>query len=36
VAVDTDFHEKIPDRLLFRPELRETFVDDAENREPRT
>jgi len=33
LAVDTDFHENIPDPLPFRPELRETFVDDAENRE---
>ncbi len=33
LAVDTDFHEKIPELLPFRPELRENFVADAENRE---
>jgi 3-hydroxypropanoate dehydrogenase len=33
LAIDTDFHEKIPELLPFRPELREAFVDDAENRE---
>jgi 3-hydroxypropanoate dehydrogenase len=33
LAIDTDFHEKIPELLPFRPELRDVFVDDAENRE---
>ena len=33
LAVDTDFHDKIPELLPFRPELRENFVADAENRE---
>jgi 3-hydroxypropanoate dehydrogenase len=33
LAVDTDFHDKIPELLPFRPELRDNFVDDAENRE---
>jgi 3-hydroxypropanoate dehydrogenase len=33
LAVDTDFHDKIPQLLPFRPELRDNFVDDAENRE---
>ncbi len=33
LAVDTDFHEKIPELLPFRPELRESFAEDAENRE---
>ncbi len=33
LAVDTDFHEKIPELLPFRPELRESFAADAENRE---
>jgi 3-hydroxypropanoate dehydrogenase len=33
LAVDTEFHEKIPELLPFRPELRETFVEDADNRE---
>ncbi|HEX3803418.1 MAG TPA: malonic semialdehyde reductase [Solirubrobacteraceae bacterium] len=33
LAVDTDFHEKIPELLPFRPELRENFVEDTDNRE---
>lgn len=33
LAVDTNFHEKIPELLPFRPELREAYADDAENRE---
>jgi 3-hydroxypropanoate dehydrogenase len=33
LAVDTEFHEKIPELLPFRPEMRENFVADAENRE---
>lgn len=33
LAVDVDFHEKIPELLPFRPELRESFADDAETRE---
>ncbi|HWH12786.1 MAG TPA: malonic semialdehyde reductase [Solirubrobacteraceae bacterium] len=33
LAVDTDFHDKIPELLPFRPEMREAFVADAENRE---
>ena len=33
LAVDTDFHDKIPELLPFRPELRDAFVDDAANRE---
>jgi 3-hydroxypropanoate dehydrogenase len=33
LAVDIDFHDKIPELLPFRPELRENFVTDAENRE---
>jgi 3-hydroxypropanoate dehydrogenase len=33
LAIDTDFHEKIPELLPFRPELRDAFVADAENRE---
>lgn len=33
LAVDTDFHDKIPELLPYRPELRESFVDDAANRE---
>jgi 3-hydroxypropanoate dehydrogenase len=33
LAVDTDFHDKIPELLPFRPELRDNFVADAENRE---
>lgn len=33
LAVDTDFHDKIPELLPFRPELRENFVGDEHNRE---
>jgi 3-hydroxypropanoate dehydrogenase len=33
LAVDTEFHEKIPELLPFRPELRDNFVADAANRE---
>jgi 3-hydroxypropanoate dehydrogenase len=33
LAVDTDFHDKIPELLPFRPELRDNFVADAQNRE---
>jgi 3-hydroxypropanoate dehydrogenase len=33
LAVDTDFHDKIPELLPFRPEMRENFVADGENRE---
>jgi 3-hydroxypropanoate dehydrogenase len=33
LAVDTDFHDKIPELFPFRPELRENFVADAANRE---
>src|SRR6201999_560219 len=33
LAVDTDFHEKIPELLPYRPELRENFVEDAANRD---
>jgi len=33
LAVDTDFHEKIPELLPFRPELRESYAADTENRE---
>ena len=33
LAVDTEFHEKIPELLPFRPEMRDNFVADAENRE---
>lgn len=33
LAVDTDFHEKIPELLPFRPEAREQFVGDAMRRE---
>jgi 3-hydroxypropanoate dehydrogenase len=33
LAVDTDFHDKIPELLPFRPEMREHFVSDAVNRE---
>jgi 3-hydroxypropanoate dehydrogenase len=32
LAVDTDFHDKIPELLPFRPEMRENFVADAEKR----
>src|ERR1700722_14834184 len=33
LAIDTDFHDKIPELLPFRPELRDAFVADAKNRE---
>jgi 3-hydroxypropanoate dehydrogenase len=33
LAVDTDFHDKIPELLPFRPEMRDNFVEDAANRE---
>jgi 3-hydroxypropanoate dehydrogenase len=33
LAVDTDFHDKIPELLPFRPEMRDAFVDDTSNRE---
>jgi 3-hydroxypropanoate dehydrogenase len=33
LAVDTDFHDKIPELLPFRPEMRDAFVADANNRE---
>jgi 3-hydroxypropanoate dehydrogenase len=33
LAVDTDFHDKIPELLPFRPEMRENFVADPGNRE---
>ena len=33
LAVDTDFHDKLPELLPFRPELRESLVADAENRQ---
>jgi 3-hydroxypropanoate dehydrogenase len=33
LAVDTDFHDKIPELMPFRPELRENFVADASARE---
>jgi 3-hydroxypropanoate dehydrogenase len=33
LAVDIDFHDKIPELLPFRPEMRENFVADAANRE---
>jgi 3-hydroxypropanoate dehydrogenase len=33
LAVDTDFHDKIPELLPFRPEMRENFVNDAAGRE---
>jgi 3-hydroxypropanoate dehydrogenase len=33
LAVDLDFHDKIPELLPFRPELRDNFVADAANRE---
>src|SRR6202046_5202123 len=32
-AVDTDFHDKIPELLPFRPEMRDNFVDQLEMRE---
>ena len=33
LAVDTDFHDKIPELLPYRPELRDNFVDQPERRE---
>jgi 3-hydroxypropanoate dehydrogenase len=33
LAVDTDFHDKIPELLPFRPQMRENFVADPANRE---
>jgi len=33
LAADTDFHDKIPELFPMRPEMRESFVDDAEGRE---
>src|SRR6202046_1566156 len=33
LAADRDFHDKIPELLPFRPELRDNFVDDGDNRE---
>lgn len=33
LAVDTDFHDKIPELFPFRPELRDNFVADPQNRE---
>jgi 3-hydroxypropanoate dehydrogenase len=33
LAVDVDFHDKIPELLPFRPEMRENFVADVANRE---
>jgi 3-hydroxypropanoate dehydrogenase len=33
LAVDTDFHDKIPELLPFRPEMRDNFVDQPERRE---
>jgi 3-hydroxypropanoate dehydrogenase len=33
LAVDTDFHDKIPELLPFRPEMRDNFVDQPEMRE---
>lgn len=33
LAVDTDFHDKIPELLPFRPEMRDNFVADPESRE---
>jgi 3-hydroxypropanoate dehydrogenase len=33
LAVDLDFHDKIPELLPFRPELRDNFVADTVNRE---
>ncbi len=32
LAVDTEFHEKIPELLPFRPELRDNFAADPDNR----
>jgi 3-hydroxypropanoate dehydrogenase len=33
LAVDVDFHDKIPELLPFRPEMRDNFVADVANRE---
>jgi 3-hydroxypropanoate dehydrogenase len=33
LAVDTDFHDKIPELMPFRPEMRDNFVADSQNRE---
>jgi 3-hydroxypropanoate dehydrogenase len=33
LAVDTDFHDKIPELMPFRPEMRDNFVSDIANRE---
>jgi 3-hydroxypropanoate dehydrogenase len=33
LAVDVDFHEKIPELFPSRPEMRDNFAPDAENRE---
>ena len=33
LAVDTDFHDKTPELLPFRPEMRDNFVDQPEMRE---
>ena len=33
LAVDLDFHDKIPELLPFRPEMRDNFVADPDNRE---
>src|ERR1700761_8441677 len=33
LAVDVDFHEKIPELFPARPEMRDNFAPDAENRE---
>jgi 3-hydroxypropanoate dehydrogenase len=33
LAVDTDFHDKLPELLPFRPEMRDNFVDQPERRE---
>ena len=33
LAVDTDFHDKIPSCFPFRPEMRDNFVDERRTRE---
>jgi 3-hydroxypropanoate dehydrogenase len=33
LSIDVDFHDKIPQLFPFRPELRDSFVDDAGGRE---
>ena len=33
LAVDLDFHDKIPQLLPFRPEMRDRFADDIQQRE---